>query len=198
MSNFGIKNIWKDTNTGTQVDTSNFVTLNGNQTITGTKTFSALPQSSATPSNNNDLVTKTYADSTKNGNNWTTINNIGNISTLSENWSSVTNYATMQNSFRVEDGGTYQVMFKCNTNGGDIYCSCVLACNSADYDNCGFSSVMYWNNSSATPDTSTIQFAIYLKNNQFKLYARRPSGTNTNWNTGTRIYVRKIAQGNIA
>ena len=193
MSNFGIKNIWKDTNTGTQVDTSNFVTLNGNQTITGTKTFSALPQSSATPSNNNDLVTKTYADSTKNGNNWTTINNIGNISTLSENWSSVTNYATMQNSFRVEDGGTYQVLFKCNISSTDVYTSCVLACNSANYDNWAVTPPLFWEGGGL----NSIQYAIYLKNNQFKLNVRRPFGTNTNWSTGTRIYVRKIAQGNI-
>ena len=151
----------------------------------------------ATPTANNDAATKAYADGCKNGNNWTTINNISNIGTLNDTWTRITDYTNNQNSFSVENGGTYQVMFKCNTNGGDIYCSCVLACNAADYDNCGFSSVMYWNNSSATPDTSTIQFAIYLKNNQFKLYARRPSGTNTNWNTGTRIYVRKIAQGNI-
>ena len=191
--------IWRKKNiTGGSADTSNLVTLNSAQTISGVKTFSALPQSSVTPSINNDLVNKSYADSTKNGNNWTTINNISNIGTLNDTWTRITDYTNNQNSFRVEDGGTYQVMFKCNTSSGDIYCSCVLACNSADYDNCGFSSVMYWNNSSATPDTSTIQFAIYLKNNQFKLYARRPSGNNTNWNTGTRIYVRKIAQGNIA
>ena len=190
--------IWRKKNiTGGSADTSNLVTLNSAQTISGVKTFSALPQSSVAPTNNNDLVNKSYADGAKNGNNWTTINNISNIGTLNDTWTRITDYTTNQNSFRVENGGTYQVMFKCNTNGGDIYCSCVLACNSADYDNCGFSSVMYWNNSSATPDTSTIQFAIYLKNNQFKLYARRPSGTNTNWNTGTRIYVRKIAQGNI-
>ena len=62
MSNFGIKNIWKETNTGGSVDTSNLVTLDGNQTITGTKTFNALPQSSVAPTNANDLVTKNYTD----------------------------------------------------------------------------------------------------------------------------------------
>ena len=36
----------------------------GNQTIAGTKTFSTLPQSSGTPTNNNDLVNKTYIDTT--------------------------------------------------------------------------------------------------------------------------------------
>lgn len=35
----------------------------GAQTISGVKTFSALPQSSVTPSNNDDLVNKSYVDS---------------------------------------------------------------------------------------------------------------------------------------
>ena len=41
---------------------SGMVTTTGSQTISGAKTFSTLPQSSATPSNNTDLVTKTYVD----------------------------------------------------------------------------------------------------------------------------------------
>ena len=63
MSNFGIKNIWKETNTGGSVDTSNLVTLDGNQTITGTKTFNALPQSSVAPTIDNHLTNKRYVDS---------------------------------------------------------------------------------------------------------------------------------------
>ena len=62
MSNFGIKNIWKDTNTGGSVDTSNLVTLDGTQTITGTKTFNALPQSSVAPTIDNHLANKRYVD----------------------------------------------------------------------------------------------------------------------------------------
>ena len=38
------------------------VTLTGNQTITGLKTFGVLPQSSVAPSNVNDLVNRGYAD----------------------------------------------------------------------------------------------------------------------------------------
>lgn len=39
-----------------------YVTLNTEQTITKLKTFDVLPQSSATPANDTDLVTKTYVD----------------------------------------------------------------------------------------------------------------------------------------
>ena len=41
---------------------NNFVTLDTNQTITSLKTFDTLPQSSVTPANDTDLVTKSYVD----------------------------------------------------------------------------------------------------------------------------------------
>ena len=41
-----------------------YVDLVSNETIGGTKTFSSLPQSSATPTLSNQLITKTFADST--------------------------------------------------------------------------------------------------------------------------------------
>lgn len=44
MSNFGIKNIWKNTNSGSSVDTTNLVTTNTNQIITGDKEFNANTQ----------------------------------------------------------------------------------------------------------------------------------------------------------
>ena len=44
------------------VDLSNFVTLNGAQTISGKKTFSTLPESSVTPTTANQLVNKHYVD----------------------------------------------------------------------------------------------------------------------------------------
>lgn len=44
------------------VDLSNYVTLNGAQTITGKKTFSTLPESSVTPTTANQLVNKNYVD----------------------------------------------------------------------------------------------------------------------------------------
>lgn len=44
------------------VDLSNYVTLNGAQTITGKKTFSTLPESSVTPTAANQLINKNYVD----------------------------------------------------------------------------------------------------------------------------------------
>lgn len=44
------------------VDLSNYVTLNGAQTISGKKTFSTLPESSVTPTTANQLINKNYAD----------------------------------------------------------------------------------------------------------------------------------------
>lgn len=44
------------------VDLSNYVTLNGAQTINGKKTFSTLPESSVTPTTANQLINKNYVD----------------------------------------------------------------------------------------------------------------------------------------
>lgn len=44
------------------VDLSNYVTLNGTQTISGKKTFSTLPESSVTPTTANQLINKNYVD----------------------------------------------------------------------------------------------------------------------------------------
>lgn len=44
------------------VDLSNYVTLNGAQTISGKKTFSTLPESSVTPTTANQLINKNYVD----------------------------------------------------------------------------------------------------------------------------------------
>ena len=41
---------------------NNFVTLDTNQSVSGLKTFTTLPQSSVTPANDTDLVTKSYVD----------------------------------------------------------------------------------------------------------------------------------------
>lgn len=45
------------------VDLSNYVTLNGAQTISGKKTFSTLPESSVAPTTANQLINKDYVDS---------------------------------------------------------------------------------------------------------------------------------------
>ena len=44
------------------VDLSNYVTLNTEQTISGEKTFSTLPESSVTPTSANQLINKNYVD----------------------------------------------------------------------------------------------------------------------------------------
>ena len=44
------------------VDLSNYVTLDGAQTIAGKKTFSTLPESSVTPTTANQLINKNYVD----------------------------------------------------------------------------------------------------------------------------------------
>ena len=64
---------------------SGYVSLTGNQTLTtGIKTFTNLPQCSATPINSNDLVTKAYADS---GSfvNLTTAQSVGGDKTFTSN-----------------------------------------------------------------------------------------------------------------
>lgn len=48
----------------TQALTSTVVNMSGSQSISGLKTFTTLPQSSLTPTDNNDLVNKSYVDST--------------------------------------------------------------------------------------------------------------------------------------
>lgn len=50
-------------------DLSNYMTLDSAQTVTGVKTFSNLPESSATPTTNNQLANKKYVDDTVNAEN---------------------------------------------------------------------------------------------------------------------------------
>jgi len=51
--------------TAVNTASGNYLTLSGNQTLTtGIKTFTNLPQSSAVPTNNNDIVNKSYTDNT--------------------------------------------------------------------------------------------------------------------------------------
>lgn len=45
------------------VDLSNYVTLDGAQTITGKKTYNVLPESSLVPTSDNQFVNKNYVDS---------------------------------------------------------------------------------------------------------------------------------------
>ena len=200
MSNFGIKNIWKDTNTGTQVDTSNFVTLDGTQTITGAKTLGTdlnlnnhKITNLTTPTTNNDAANKSYVDTNKYGDNFVKIYtvNSGVITNTSDvNWAQVVDFTTMQNSFSITNGSVYEVLFKSNISSADIYTSTLIAVNVATYENRGFSDTLFWDMSN-NPDG--IKFAISLKGSQFKLWSKRgKSGVSGNWNTATYIYVRKV------
>lgn len=71
---------WSSTKINTTINTkansTDVVKLTGNQTIAGTKTFSALPVCDTAPTDNNHLANKKYVDDTKT-NLTTTINNIG-------------------------------------------------------------------------------------------------------------------------
>lgn len=53
-------------NSGSSVDTTNLAKLNEANEFTGPNLFTALPQSTATPTDNNDLTTKKYVDDTTN------------------------------------------------------------------------------------------------------------------------------------
>ena len=148
----------------------------------------------ATPTNNTDAANKQYVDNTVYTGLTTIKNQVGNISTLDDTWRQVLDYTNMENNFRIEGQTSYLVIFKENVSNRDIYGSCVIAVNSADYDNCGTSSLINW----GATEVNGILFTISLKNNQFKLWAKRGSGTSTNWNTNTRIYIKKLSQGGVS
>ena len=63
--------LWRNTNNTYGTATFNYVTVmsasSGNQLVYGVKTFDALPESSATPTTNNQLVNKSYVDSKAGG-----------------------------------------------------------------------------------------------------------------------------------
>lgn len=190
-----VKWLWS-INSGSNVDTSNLVTINTEQTITGAKTLGADLNANnhkvtnlATPTNNTDAANKQYVDNTVYGN-WATIVNINsNISSLNDNFTQIVDYTSFSN-FQMGSGNTYEVMFKCNVESTDIYCTGICASNATSYDNIGFTNTMYWG------DSSGIIFKFSLNNNRIKIWAKR-NGSNTNWNTHTRVYIRKIMNGGI-
>lgn len=143
----------------------------------------------AAPSQNNHAATKQYVDNTVYGN-WTTIVNINsNIPTLNDNFTQIIDYTSFSN-FHMNSGNTYEVMFKCNVESTDIYCTGICASNATSYDNVGFTNTMYWG------DSNGIIFKFSLNNNRIKIWAKR-NGNNNNWNTHTRVYIRKIMSGGI-
>ena len=99
--------------TGTSVE--NLVTKNAEQTITGLKTFSTLPQSSVTPSDDKDLVNKKYVDDAVPTNMMTTDTNqiISGVKTFSNAIvGSITgNAATATKATQDSDGNTIKTTY---------------------------------------------------------------------------------------
>lgn len=207
-----VKWLWS-INSGSNVDTSNLVTLDGTQTITGSKTFSSAIftnggistsgsnidfnskrlSSVASPTDNTDAANKQYVDNTVYTGLTTIKNQVGNIGTLDDTWRQILDYTNMENNFRIEGQATYLVLFKENISDRDIYGSCIIGVNNANYDNVGTTSLINW----GATEVNAIMFTISLKNNQFKLWAKRGSGNSSNWSTNTRIYIKKLSQGGV-
>ena len=270
MANFGIKNIWKNTNTGGNVDTTHLVTTNTNQTISGDKQFNGATQFNnyvefhnnttndcslaidrantkanyiaffnggdrlgymgknsandtnftigsdlgdirliahsnincnskrlinvADPNANTDCANKQYVDNNKYQSFTTIKNSVGNIGSVnSTSWTQILDYTNFENGFQMENQATYQVMLKQNISNRDIYATCTICVNNAQYDNSSITTPLYWD----TNGIDSVMFWVIINNNRLKLYVRRFSGTTTNWNTTTRVYIKKVAQGGI-
>ena len=139
------------------------------------------------PTNDNHAATKIYVDNSIVGGSWTNLSTIDRINTLNDNFTVVKDYANFGN-FTMGAHNTYELMFKCNYDSTDQYCSCILASNAVNYANIGYTNTMYWG------DNSGIIFKVELNNNRIKVSAKR-NGTNTNWATTTTVYIRKIMGG---
>lgn len=202
-----VKWLWSINGGNSNVDTSNLVTINGTQTISGSKTFTAettinnvlhmgnhIIDQLEDPTAAQHAATKNYVDAVTGP--FTKIYTTGHFSDLTDAFTQKLDYTNMQNNYRISDSSVYEVLFKQNTNSVDVYASCIIGVNSANYDNCGTTTIMPWGGSG----TDSIEFSIFIKNNQFKLFARRGRGTQTtttNWNENTIIFIRKIASGSM-
>lgn len=141
------------------------------------------------PTDNNDATNKQYVDNNKYGDRYTKIYHSNNTSTTNNtDWIQVQDYTNMLNNFTMEASTVYEVVFKQNPSGKDIYQSVIIGVNSVSYDNVGITNWIYWN----IPGNDAIQYTISLKNNQVKLWGRRIGTTSGVWNTSTDIYIRKI------
>lgn len=195
MGKFGIKNIWDIQASGSNVNTDNLVTTDTTQSITAVKTFSALPQSSVAPTNNNDLVNKSYVDSNKFGNTWTKIYEVASFSTTNSNtsYTQITNYTNMSNGFTIEANTSYEVLIKSNSNSKDVYVSGIIGINNPNYDNMLLFPPTQWSGT----DNDSVRFALYLKNNQLALHAIRGTANTGTWNAPTVIFIRKNGSGGL-
>ena len=118
--------IWRKKNItgGGNVDTTNLVTTNTNQTISGAKTFTIIPQSSVSPTNANDLVNKTYVDNAiQNVSGTTPWTKIGFIQSSivqpnQNNTSQVIDFTNYELS-----NGIFSFSLKIGVNGHDLTCS---------------------------------------------------------------------------
>ena len=66
LGSSNLKEVYDAINSGSNIDTSNLAKLNEANTFTDLNTFTTLPQSEATPTDNKDLATKKYVDDTAN------------------------------------------------------------------------------------------------------------------------------------
>ena len=197
-----VKWLWSINGGNSNVDTSNLVTTNTQQTISGSKTFTSettinnvlhmgnhIIDQLANPNLPQHAATKNYVDNNKYGDRYTKIYHSDNTSTTNNtDWTQVQDYTNMLNSFTMEASTVYEVLFKQNPYGKDIYQSLIIGVNSVNYDNVGITNWIYWN----VPGNDAIQFTISLKNNQVKLWGRRIGTSSGVWNTPTDIYIRKI------
>lgn len=142
------------------------------------------------PTANNHAATKEYVDNAVLGQSWTSLTTLQNIATLNDNFTQVLDYANFGN-FTMGAHNTYELLFKSNINGTDIYASCLIASNAVAYDNIGFTNTMYWG------ENSGIIFKVSLNNNRIKVWARRSSSGTNSWGAQTNIYIRKIMNGGI-
>lgn len=195
MGKFGIKNIWDIQASGSNVDTSNLVTTNTEQSISGSKTFTVLPQSSVAPTNANDLVNKSYVDSNKFGNTWTKIYEVASFNTNNSNnsYTPITNYRNMSNSFTIEANTSYEVLIKNNSDNKDVYVSGIIGINNPNYDNMLLFPPTQWSGTGA----DSVRFALYLKNNQLALHAIRGTANTGTWNAPTKVFIRKNGSGGL-
>ena len=95
-------------------DLSNYITLDSAQTVTGVKTFSNLPESSATPTTNNQLVNKKYVD-----------DNAGGYSDM---------FSTDVNSFNNDETTRAKVAEFITKNKGNMVFFCIAASPATSYN----------------------------------------------------------------
>lgn len=187
--------IWRKKNiTGGSADTSNLVTLNSSQTISGSKTFSGATMMNvlhmnntvidqlANPNQPQNAATKAYVDN-KAGD-WIQIGTINSATSGLNSSSFVDQTVTnVPENFTLENQSKYEVLLKINVDSSDIFNSTVIGVNSNTYNNVGMFTIPWGN--------SLLWVYLTIKNGSVSAkYMLRQSGTN--WNTPITIFMRKV------